>query len=282
MKSQDAASDQQKYYDPAEVEAYVTDVTNTIKTLHARLLDATRRAELAEQTFGDQHADTASLGRALVLAGEVADKTIADADARAAEIIRSAEAGASGITQSAHDEANRLVDSARSAAADLFRSGETRLLEVVAAFVEGTNVLRADLEKITSHATSWRGTIPSAGPQPSRLSEGEDFIPAPPATSTTPTSSGNGRHDSPTDQDRLPPPVWQGTQVNHLATNPAEQSVVGDGTPGAGWQPPDQPGEIHNRASRNSLGDEPFDRTDIAPVLPPLLRPGDHHSNNHD
>jgi len=85
-----AAPAETRYYDPDEVDTYVNDATNTIRTLNARLLDATRRADEAERALGDKQTETASLGRALLLASDVADKTIFGAGATAAEIIRAA------------------------------------------------------------------------------------------------------------------------------------------------------------------------------------------------
>jgi cell division septum initiation protein DivIVA len=165
MSSSDAPPGQQKYYDPAEVEAYVRDVTETIKTLQARLQEASRRAEAAERALdGDSQPETASLGRALLLAGDVADKTIADANAKATEIIRAAEEKAADIVERANTEASRLIDAAGGAAADVFEKGEARLLAAVSAFMEGSNVLRAALGRIEDDATAWRKT--ARAPQP--------------------------------------------------------------------------------------------------------------------
>ena len=233
MSSPDPTAGQQKYYDPAEVEAYVADVTATIKTLQGRLQEAVRRAEHAEQTgpgdrgdppSGDYHPESASLGRALLLAGEVADKTIADADIRATEIVRAAEYRAAAIVEAAHTEARRLVDTASGAAAEVFQKGEARLLAAVSAFVEGSNVLRSALARIEGDATSWRhsGRTPTTSDRPSSDCPTSDPAPAGPVVMT-------------------PPP----------ALHQALERQPDYGPPSGPAGPPDQPGGVHNRATRN-------------------------------
>jgi len=153
-----------KYYDPAEVEAYVNDATTTIRTLQARLADAARRADEAEQALGDCQPEAASLGRALLLASEVADKTVAEAEAHAAEIVRAASEQAAAIIATAELEAHHLVDAAHGAATDIFRDGEARLMAAVSAFVEGSTVLREELAKVGEDAARWRaGSSPQDG-----------------------------------------------------------------------------------------------------------------------
>jgi DivIVA protein len=246
-----ASTDQQKYYDPAEVEAYVAEVTNTIKTLQARLTDAVRRAEVAEQsTGGDRQPETASLGRALLLAGEVADKTIADADARGAEIIRAAEDRAVAIIEAANHEAQRLVEAAGGAAAEVFQKGEARLLAAVSAFMEGSEVLRGALARIEADATSWRSAVPSPSMAPTPAAR-STFVPPPAAPAASPYARAA--------QDAAPP------------SRPPQ---------------PDLPGGVHNRASRNGLpsGDTPpepppYPQADspwypaTAPAAPPMDSP---------
>jgi len=259
MSSPDPTAGQQKYYDPAEVEAYVADVTATIKTLQARLQEAVRRAEHAEQSgpgerwdqaSGDYHPESASLGRALLLAGEVADKTIADADTRAAEIARAAEYRAAAIVEAAHTEARRLVDTASGAAAEVFQKGEARLLAAVSAFVEGSNVLRAALSRIEDDATSWRnsGRTRPTSDRPASDLPPLDPAPAEPLVMTPPPALHQATEQQP---DYSPPPGPAG--------------------------PPDQPGGVHNRATRNGHRPVPdvaaVDRSvrDAPPTGPPYL-----------
>ena len=94
-----------RQYDPVEVEAYVNDATATIRSLQVRLADAARRADEAEMALADCPPETASLGRALLLASDVSDKTIAEAETRAAEIVRLAGEQAVSIIAAAEDEA---------------------------------------------------------------------------------------------------------------------------------------------------------------------------------
>lgn len=150
-----------KYYDPAEVEAYVNAATATIKALQARLTDAIQRAEASEAALDNSQPETAGLGRALLLASEVADKTISEAEARAAEVVRAAEERGATLVAAAEAEATRLVDAARETAADIFRKGEARLLGAVNAFVEGSTVLREELAKVGDDATGWRVETPA-------------------------------------------------------------------------------------------------------------------------
>jgi cell division septum initiation protein DivIVA len=157
MTTQETPSGDQRFYDPTEVEAYVNEVTGTIRTLQARLVEAERRADQAGLP-GDQHPETATIGRALLLAGEVADKTIAEADARAAQIVGAAEDRAADIVSAAKADADRMIDRARDAAAEMFQRGEARLLAAVSAFVEGSDILRAELTRIEEDAASWRGS----------------------------------------------------------------------------------------------------------------------------
>ncbi len=151
-------SGQQKYYDPAEVDAYVADVTKTIKTLQARLKDAERRADLADLAEQrDQVAQAAGrAGTDGVNQARRADQTVAEAEDRAAAIVRAAEDRAAAIVGAANAEAYRLVDAARDAAADVFQTGEARLLAAVSAFVEGSNILRREMARIEKDATNWR------------------------------------------------------------------------------------------------------------------------------
>jgi hypothetical protein len=216
MSTSDAPPGQQKYYDPAEVEAYIRDVTETIKALQARLEETTRRADAAERYMGERNPETASLGRALLLAGEVADKTIADADIRAGDIIRGAEDRAVAIIEAANGEAQRLVDAAGGAAAGLFQKGEARLLAAVSAFMEGSNVLRSALSKIEEDAASWRSSV--RGPQ----SPSAPPPTPPPVAPTVSPYSGS--------------PFAPAPEATAPASRPAQ---------------PDLPGGVHNRAYRN-------------------------------
>jgi hypothetical protein len=170
MSATNFSSGESKFYDPGEVEAYINEATNTIKTLQARLADATRRSEEAERSMSESQPETASLGRALLLASEVADKTLSDADARAAEIVRAAQAEASTIIAASQRDADRLIDRAKEAAAAHYRVGQERLLAAVAAFVEGANVLRGQLTEVEEDSTRWQGSVPppSAVDRPAR------------------------------------------------------------------------------------------------------------------
>jgi DivIVA protein len=190
-----------KYYDPGEVEAYISEATTTITALQARLEELARRAADAEQALGDYHPETASLGRALLLASEVADKTISDADARAEEIVRVADERAQEIVEAARkdadsvlvtarSEANRLINAATTAAADAVQVGEARLLAAVARFVESSNTLRAELAGVEDDATAWRGTINTS---PGRSREhAVAFVPPPVATAPPTTAFPKG------------------------------------------------------------------------------------------
>ena len=196
MSSSGPSAHPPKYYDPGEVEAYISEATTTITTLQARLEELARRAADAEQALGDYHPETASLGRALLLASEVADKTISDADARAEEIVRVADVRAHEIVEAARKEAdnilvtaqteaNRLINAATTAAADAFQVGQTRLLAAVARFVEGSNTLRAELAGVEDDATTWRAEInPSSG----RSREHAVAFAPPPVATAAPTA----------------------------------------------------------------------------------------------
>jgi len=155
MTTSEPTGGQDRYYDPAEVEAYILEATTTIKSLQAQLREVTRRAEDAEHGQGTQ-GETASLGRALLLASEVAEKTIADADSNAAQILRSAEDQAKALIEAAHAEGDRLVVAARGTAERAFQDSEARLLAAVNAFVEGSNILRDELSKVKLDVTKWR------------------------------------------------------------------------------------------------------------------------------
>lgn len=167
MSGSDVTAGEARYYDPGQVEAYINEVTNTIKTLQARLSEATRRAEEAERSVGDgQEPESASIGRALLLASEVAEKTISEADARAAEIVEAAHIEASAILAASQREADHLIDRAREAAAAHYRGGQERLLAAVHAFVEGANMLRHQLAEVEEDVTRGREPAPVATPAP--------------------------------------------------------------------------------------------------------------------
>lgn len=234
MSTPDPQAGQHKYYDPGEVEAYVADVTNTIKTLQGRLQEALRRAEHAEQEhregdqpYGDAAAESASLGRALLLAGEVADKTIADADARAAEIVGDGQRRAAAIVEAAQSEARRVVDAAGGAAAEIFEKGEARLLAAVSAFVDGSNVLRSALARIEEDATDWRHLGRPPVPPQRQPPEWE----RPDSASSTPPPSPHQSGDAGASYG--PPPDRSG--------------------------PPDLPAAVHNGAGRNGFRRTPAD-----------------------
>lgn len=265
MSASDPPPGQQKYYDPAEVEAYVRDVTETIKTLQARLQEASRRAEAAERALdGDAQPETASLGRALLLAGEVADKTIADANAKAAEILKAAEEKATEIIERANSEATRLVDAAGGAAADVFEKGEARLLAAVSAFMEGSNVLRAALGRIEEDATSWRKTARAPRPEAPETPNApalHDEAPAPaPTSQPEPPLSGGSADTAPSlagTPTMAPPPMGappvaspNGIPREGAATRPPYRAPDTPASPisDAPWYPPSRltryPGSI--------------------------------------
>jgi hypothetical protein len=154
-----------RYYDPNEVEAYIRDATTAIGMLQARLQEAVHRAEEAERKLADYKPETLGLGRALLLASDVADKTIADADGRVAEIMRVAQRQAAELIDNANAEALRVVDDARSVAADLIQQGYARLSAAVSSFVGSSQLLQAELSAIVDEARSPNGAGPKARPE---------------------------------------------------------------------------------------------------------------------
>jgi hypothetical protein len=199
MSASNFSINEPKYYDPAEVDTYVNDATNTIKTLQSRLAEATRRAEEAERAAAEGKPETASLGRALLLASEVADKTISDADVKAAEIVHAAHERASSIIATAEADGRRVIESAQRAAVDVFRDGEARLLAAVDAFIEGSTVLRGELAKVHDEASSWRGSMHQPGGSPLQP-EPRSHVPSP----QRPDSPG-GIHDRAPENGARPP-----------------------------------------------------------------------------
>jgi hypothetical protein len=172
------------YYDPGEVEAYVKEATATIKALQGRLQEEVRRADQAEAALGDYHPESAGLGRALLLAGEVADKTISDADAKASEILESAKVEAGAIVERGRHEAHELVSKAKLEAAAEYRKGEERLMAAVNAFVRGVDVLRGELATIAGE------TSPPADPPTETVEtiDRERSLPQPPPPPATPSA----------------------------------------------------------------------------------------------
>ena len=185
METQDGPADRATYYDPGEVEAYVKEATATIKALQARLQEEVRRADQAEVALGDYHPESAGLGRALLLAGEVADKTISDADAKASEILESARAEAAAIVERGRHEAQEIVSKATAEAAAEYRIGENRLMAAVSAFVEGVDVLRGQLTKIADETSSPAPEPPMA---PVERNDLQRPPPEPPGQPATPVS----------------------------------------------------------------------------------------------
>jgi cell division septum initiation protein DivIVA len=165
MSTSDVSVGSQKYYDTAEVEAYIAETGVAISQLQERLQDAIGRAEAAEQRPSGVAPDAASLGRALVLATEVADKTIAEADQRAAEIIQQAQRDAAGLVGAAREESERLVAAARQTAAESPSPGEPPLLAALDTFLGRSPQVREDLRLVEREAEAcrWRLVQGSAG-----------------------------------------------------------------------------------------------------------------------
>lgn len=150
-------------YDHPGAGAYSTGDSATTINHPARWV--TTRPDAAPMVAGTA-AESGSLGRALLLADTVAAKTMADADAKAAEIIRVAEAQAAAIIATAQSDARRLVAAAQDAAAELFCHGEAQLLSAVGAFIDGSNMLRVELDRVRQEATNWRAkAAPQTPPQ---------------------------------------------------------------------------------------------------------------------
>jgi cell division septum initiation protein DivIVA len=264
MSTPEVSGGEQKYYEPAEVEAYVNDVTNVIKGLQASLREATVRAEAAERALADNHPETATLGRALLLAGEVADKTVAEADIKAEEIVRAAQDRASGITGAARSEAQRLVTTAREASADLYQMGEARLLAAVDAFIQGAEVLRGELATIKVEASTWRDSIATSDASGMGSPSRAEFDPPPKAD-----PNANGGHTPGSGSaDRT-----QSTEPGASSAAPSSRSAQANYD--AMWRPsrsvPELPGGIHNRARLNPDSEPPETYTDdqTASLLPP-------------
>jgi cell division septum initiation protein DivIVA len=159
MSSPGSSAGEAKYYDPAEVESYISEATSTVNALQSRLADALRRAEEAERALDEKQPETASLGRALLLASSVADKTIAEAETKAEEIHNDAEVRAASIVAEAEVEARRVVEVAQAAAADIFGRSEAQLLAAVNALVDGSNVLREELAKMEGETSRDRASV---------------------------------------------------------------------------------------------------------------------------
>jgi DivIVA protein len=162
--------DETKYYDPTEVEAYIEEATITIKNLQARLSESTRRAEeaerSAERSIDEGQPEPASLGRALLLASQVAERTIYDADIKAAEIIDAAKEAATVIIAAAQQDADRLVEAAEKAGAVYFRNAQDRLLVAVSAFVEGADILQRQLAELQEEASGWQDSTSTSAVTP--------------------------------------------------------------------------------------------------------------------
>jgi cell division septum initiation protein DivIVA len=141
------SSGPQKYYAPADVEAYVAKVTKSVEVLHAQVREAERRAKQAEQALND-NPEAAGLSQSLDHARQVAEQTIAEAHAKAAQILRAAEDEAAAIVAEANAEVSRLLAGARDAASEVFDTGEARLLAAVSAFVEGSHILRGEMARL--------------------------------------------------------------------------------------------------------------------------------------
>jgi len=156
MSTSDVSVGSQKYYDTVEVDAYIAETGVAITQLQERLQDAIRRAEVAEQRPSGVAPDAASLGRALVLATEVADKTIAEADHRAAEIIQQAERDAASMVDAAREEAERLIAGARKTAAEAPSPGEPPLLAALDTFLGRSQQVREDLRLVEREAEACR------------------------------------------------------------------------------------------------------------------------------
>lgn len=120
-----------RYYDPAGVDAYIAAATTTISELQDKLAAMLRLVAAAEHGVSSSQADTMSLGRALLLTSEVADKIIADADVRAEEITAAANAHARSVVAAAATEAGRIIGQAQTVAAEILGRGEERLLDIV-------------------------------------------------------------------------------------------------------------------------------------------------------
>jgi len=152
-------SGDEKYYDPREVDAYIARATQTIRNLQARLVEAQRHAEQ-----GGDAGESVDLDQRLRRAGQIAERTVANAHAQAAAIVGAAEKRAAAVMAAAHEEAHRLRDGAEAAAAEVFQAGEARLMDAVGAFVEGTDILRAELARMDAEgvrARSRNSTMPT-------------------------------------------------------------------------------------------------------------------------
>lgn len=183
MTSPDPSSSESRYYDAEEVEAYIQQAEATFAELSGQLQTALARAEAAEGQIGGVSRDRSSLGRALVLASEVADNTIAEADQQAARIRGEAEGHARQTMERAREEAARLT-AGNNARADR----EAAILAALARFDEQCQALQQDLDAVQREVTALTESrlfgspsLPPAEPAPPA---GE---PAPPPAANTPT-----------------------------------------------------------------------------------------------
>jgi hypothetical protein len=247
MSAPDDSGGSLKYYDTAEVEAYISDATTAIAQLQERLQQATARAEAAEQRASGTGPDTASLGRALLLASEVADKTIAEADERAREVLRQAEKDAAAVLEAARREAAKLVEAATQAAAE--QAAQVRLpenhpfLAAVDGFLRHIAQVREDLLVVEREAELCRTELSEKA---GRASGG----PGGPRPAAAPLRA-------PQAFDR-PEPVAPAADPPDSAGGPVENGRDGDGGALASFPPPiGQPLEYHWRADAPDNHHEP-------------------------